>query len=369
MRNPVKLTIAAFWPPPPHETTPERYQEIADAGIELVITGNYLNDQVILEHALMCADKTGLGVLVASDPRVDVLMRDLEVSEGQTRALIGKVVDDYEGHPSFRGISLMDEPYPERYDRLAVGVAAVRDRGHLAYVNLFPSHATGEYDEYVGGFVDTVRPDLVSFDRYPFLTDGEDTGYFADLAVIREQATRAGVPAWMYVQTLGYEGHRTPTAAEIAWQVNTALAYGYSGIQYFTYWTPDPARGEQFGPALLHGGTPTERYGIVRDLNVGWLRPIGEELSGLSWRSVGHTGPVPAGALALRPGIVEAGPVVVGEYGDQHLLVCNASFDTDAEVTMAATELSAFDPTTTSYQDCAPTFRLAPGAARLLVRR
>lgn len=361
------LTIAIFWPPPPHETTVERYQEIADAGIDLVITGNYLNDLVILEHALVCADKVGLGMLVASDPRIDVLMRDLDVSEEQTRALIGKVIDDYEDHPSFRGISLMDEPYPERYERLAVGVAAVRDRGHLAYVNLFPSHATGEYDEYVGGFVDTVRPELVSFDRYPFLSDGEDDGYFADLSVIRAHATRAGVPAWMYVQTLGYEGHRTPTAAEIAWQVNTALAYGYSGIQYFTYWTPDPARGEHFRPALLQGGTPTERYGTVRQLNNDWLRPIGAELSRLTWRSVGHTGPVPAGAQALRPGIVEAGSVVVGEYGDQHLFVCNASFDAATEVTMAVAGLSTFDPATSTYRDCPATFTLAPGDACLLL--
>lgn len=44
------LTIAAFWPPPPHETTVARYREIADAGIDLVITGNYLNDAVLTDR-------------------------------------------------------------------------------------------------------------------------------------------------------------------------------------------------------------------------------------------------------------------------------------------------------------------------------
>ncbi|MFD1929900.1 MULTISPECIES: hypothetical protein [Nonomuraea] len=359
------LTIAAFWPPPPHETTVARYREIADAGIDLVITGNYLNDAAILRHALACADETGVGMLVASDPRVEVLMRDLDVGEEQTRALIGKVIDDYQGYRSFRGVSLMDEPSPDRFPHLAVGVSAVRSLGHLAYVNLFPSHVTGSYDSYVGDFVSAVRPSLLSFDRYPFLSSGEDEGYFADLAVIRDHAARAGLPAWMYVQTLAYDGHRTPTAAEIAWQVNTALAYGYTGIQYFTYWTPDPARGEGFQPALIDGGLPTERYDIVRDLNVRWLRPVGDELARLEWISAGHSGPPPAGARPLEDGVVVSGQVVVGRYGEKHLLVCNAGYDAATDVILAG-PVTAFDPATGSYRSSAATFTLAPGAARLL---
>jgi hypothetical protein len=192
----VNLTIAAFWPPPPHETTAARYREIAHAGIDLVITGNYLNDRVILRHALACAEEAGLGVLVASDPRVDVLMRDLDVDPAP---LIGRVVDDYRPFRSFRGVSLMDEPHAEQFARVAAGVAAVRAAGVLAYANLFPSHATGPYDAYVGEFARIVRPDVLSFDRYPFLAGGFDEGYFADLATVREHARRAGLPAWMYV--------------------------------------------------------------------------------------------------------------------------------------------------------------------------
>lgn len=361
------LTIAAFWPPPPHETTVARYRQIADAGVDLVITGNYLNDAISIRHALNCADEAGLGVLVASDPRIEVLMRDLDPGEEQTRALIGRVIDDYRDHRSFRGLSLMDEPTPDRFGRLAIGVSAVRSRGFLPYVNLFPSHATGPYDEYVGGFVSAVRPALLSFDRYPFLSSGDDPGYFADLATIRAHAAKAEVPAWMYVQTLAYDGHRTPTAAEIAWQVNTALAYGYTGIQYFTYWTPDPSRGEGFRPALVDDGRPTERYAAVRELNTRWLRPVGEELARRPWISAGHTGPLPDGARPLRDGLVASGEIVAGSYGERHLFVCNARHDTATTVTLAA-RACAFDPATGSYDPCPATFTLDPGAARLLRR-
>ncbi|NUW32989.1 hypothetical protein HTZ77_16320 [Nonomuraea sp. SMC257] len=341
----MNLTIAAFWPPPPHETTAARYREIADAGIDLVITGNYLNDRVILRHALACAEEAGLGVLVASDPRVDVLMRDLDADPAP---LIGRVVEDYRAFRSFRGVSLMDEPHAGQFPRVAAGVAAVRAAGAFAYANLFPSHATdGPYAAYVGEFARTVRPDVLSFDRYPFLADGFDDGYLADLATVREQARRAGLPAWMYVQTLAYDGHREPTAAELAWQVNTALAHGYTGIQYFTYWTPDPARGEGFQPALIGGdGAPTERYGVVRDLNTRWLRPVAAELSG--WTSVER-----------------AGDVLVGRYGERRLFVCNARPDEPAEVTLDGIS-AAFDPATGSYAPCGTTFTLAPGAARLV---
>ncbi|MEV4356759.1 hypothetical protein [Nonomuraea sp. NPDC049625] len=340
----MNLTIAAFWPPPPHETTAARYREIAEAGIDLVITGNYLNDRVILRHALACAEEAGLGVLVASDPRVDVLMRDLDVDPAP---LIGRVVEDYRPFRSFRGVSLMDEPHAEQFARVAAGVAAVRAAGAFAYANLLPSHATGPYDAYVGEFARIVRPDVLSFDRYPFLADGFDEGYLADLATVREHARRAGLPAWMYVQTLAYDGHREPTAAELAWQVNTALAYGYTGIQYFTYWTPDPARGEGFRPALIDGdGVPTERYGMVRDLNTRWLRPVAAELSG--WTSADHDG-----------------DVLVGHYGEGLLFVCNARHDEPAEVTLdGITE--AFDPATGAYEACGTAFTLAPGAARLV---
>lgn len=339
----MSLTIAAFWPPPPHETTAARYREIAEAGIDLVITGNYLSDRVILRHVLARAEEAGLGVLVASDPRVDVLMRDLDVDPAP---LIAQVVEDYRPFRSFRGLSLMDEPVAEQFPRLAAGVAAARAAGAFAYANLLPSHATGPYDAYVGEFARVVRPDVLSFDRYPFLTGGFDEGYFADLATVREHARRAGLPAWMYVQTLAYDGHREPSAAELAWQVNTALAYGYTGIQYFTYWTPDPARGEGFQPALIGGdGVPTERYGVVRDLNTRWLRPVAAELTG--WTSAEH-----------------AGDVLVGHYGERRL-VCNARFDRPAEVTLDGIT-QAFDPASGSYRACGATLTLAPGAARLV---
>ncbi len=48
-------------------------------------------------------------------------------------------------------------------------------------------------------------------------------------------AQEANIPFWTFVQTCSFNsGRRIPTEADILWQVNTALAYGAKGIQYFT---------------------------------------------------------------------------------------------------------------------------------------
>jgi hypothetical protein len=91
---------------------------------------------------------------------------------------------------------------------------------------------------------------------------------------------------------------------------------------------------------------PTERYGLVRDLNTRWLRPVAAELSG--WTSADRDG-----------------DVLVGRYCAGLRFVCNARYDEPAEVTLDGIS-EAFDPATRSYEACGTAFTLAPGAARLV---
>lgn len=375
-------SIAIFWPPPPEETTVERYREIADLGANLVITGNYLNDPKILHHALSCADEVGLRVVVASDSRIDVLMRHFDLATADAQALLRQVIDDYLPHPSFAGIGLLDEPEPDRFPNLALAVDIIRQRASwlLAYVNLLPSSAIEPYDEYVGGFVDAVDPAILSFDRYPFLCEVDDPHYFHDLATIRGHALRRGIPAWLYLQTLGYHGHREPNAREMLWQVNTALAYGFTGFQYFTYWTPDPSRGEDFEPALVHRGLRTPRYEAVRRINTEWLTPVARQLRGLRSTGVAHADQVPRGASAFRPDpwvrSIE-GNAIAGTFAgagpDRHLFVCNASHRETSTVVVRldaqACTAQRFDPRTGTFQPVATAdlvLSLPPAEASLL---
>src|SRR5205823_3204957 len=92
---------------------------------------------------------------------------------------------------------------------------------------------------------------LLSYDSYPLYLDGsDDPNYFSGWQIMRAIGLGSGLPTWLYIQSMSYNGHRFPTAAELAWQINVSLAYGCKGIQYFCYWQP-PDTQETFGPALI----------------------------------------------------------------------------------------------------------------------
>jgi hypothetical protein len=202
---------------------------------------------------------------------------------------------------------------------------------------------------------------------------------------VRDAALHGEIPAWVFIQTLAYDGHREPTAAELLWQVNISLAYGAKGIQYFTYWTPEAARGEGFGPALITvDGQRTPRYAAARSINTTWLHQVGRELKPLVSESVAHANetPVPNGAVAFTPTdyvtAITGNSVVVGTFhrgtADRWLLVANRSHSARARAivlpnTKNVASVGLFEPSTQTYTPQRPSqvpLYLAPGAAALL---
>ncbi|MEO2034159.1 MAG: hypothetical protein ABGZ35_18955 [Planctomycetaceae bacterium] len=128
------------------------------------------------------------------------------------------------------------------------------------------------YSDYLNDFATIVRPDVLMFDVYPFRGEsGLSSFYFQNLANIREEAHRAGIPFWLFVQSAPTPGARFPSESEIRMQVSSSLAYGFTGVAYFTY---DPA----FERGLLDAnGSPNELYYAARRLNQEVTR-IGQSL-------------------------------------------------------------------------------------------
>jgi len=393
-----EFPIGIYWPPPPYETTLARYREIRDAGFTFLVTGNYLADSYIVDHALGIADQAGLRVIVAPDePRLNAAGHvyaitdsggtDGAVSRDQARFAVAQAVDQYAQHPSLAGFSAADEPPESTFGSVARSFDLYRELApdHLPYSNLVPGNGDG-YSAFVQRYVDTTRPALLSFDRYPINHDGEIPGYFDNWARVRAIALAAGIPAWTYILSVEHLDYVFPTAAQLRWQINVSLAYGCKGIQYFTYWTPDPARGESFVRAVMTlDGQRTPLYEAARTINTGWLQPVGRQLKPLVSESVQHANddPLPAGATAFRPGpylhAVDGGPVVLGLFraapddGRRWLLVTNRSFDDDVPVTVTPTadtvgSVSLFDPAGGGYatQHSPVELRLSAGSAHLL---
>ncbi len=392
-----EFPIGLYWPPHPYATTVERYAQIREAGFTFLITGNYVDDSAILSQSLAIADQVGLKVLVASDPDVQNLAARFTISDDRSvpmsittadaRKLATDALNRYRGFGSFAGFSLGDEPPAGRFPSLAKAFAVAREVApdYTPYSNLVPGSGSG-YQSFVRQFVDTVHPPMLSFDRYPLLTSGEDTQYFANWAIIRSEGLRANIPTWTFVQSVEYNGHRFPTAAELLWQINTSLAYGCKGIQYFTYWQPDPARGEGFGRALTTAdGTLTPLYSAAKNINTTWLSQVGVELKPLVSELAVHANETPpAGATGFTPDSYLSGTsgsaAVLGRFRPtdaaktRWLLIANRQYNTSATTTVTlnqatVTKVSVFDPASRAYVAQADRTKivatLAPGAAAL----
>jgi hypothetical protein len=391
-----EFPIGLFWPPHPYESTPERYAEIKAAGFDFIISGNYAGDGNIFRYQLDLARTAGLQMLISDDIQIRNMSRWFSISDNpadflsvtpaEARALYIRARDAYGPFSSLAGFNLYDEPGAGWFGTLAKAVAVSRELAPqlLPYINLFPSNDPAYYRR----FVDVVKPSLISFDRYPLLSEGrEDGNYFHNWAIVRDAALHGDIPSWVFIQTLAYDNHREPTAAELLWQVNISLAYGAKGIQYFTYWTPEAARGEGFGPALITvDGHRTPRYAAARAINTTWLHQVGRELKPLVSESVVHANetPLPNGTVGFTPtpliSTVSGSPVVVGTFrsrdgsADRWVLVANRSHSTEARATLTpnaggVASVGVFEPRTQTYAEQGAgdvPVKLAPGAATLL---
>ena len=264
--------VLTFWCGPPlSEFDDARAAEIAAAGFNVVgpPCEGPVNRAANL-RALDVAQRHGLRMWIR-DRRFDT--RALKRTNWEER--LATAVADYHQHPAVDGYFVEDEPPSSRFEATAAIVNALRDRDpkHLAYVNLLPDYVSPQnlgardYEEYVNRFVAEVKPQLISYDYYPFRNGTDRPSFFANLTTIRAAALRHGLPFMLIVQAMPQGSYRNPTEAEFAWQVFHALAFGARGISYFTYWTPP--MGDQWNNhnGLIEDGRPTLHYFQAARLN------------------------------------------------------------------------------------------------------
>ncbi|WP_185602303.1 beta-galactosidase [Paenibacillus sp. 598K] len=339
--------------PPVEELTNERYEEIAGAGINVVIGfQEWTGGEEAQRKSLDLAAAAGMRVLVR-DPEL------LAIDPADEEALAERVLR-YQDHEAYMGHVFYDEPAMEQYAQLSTLAGTYRTLvpEGLAYVNLLPTYSTlhqrgGTYDEYVQGFIEQFRPEVLSYDHYPFLIQREGAGseitedYFYNLDYMSRQSVQHKLPFWTFIQTLAFnDSHRDPTEAEIRWQVFTSLAYGAKGVQYFTYWTPDNGR-EWFGDAMIdRQGERTAHYDQVKRVNEA-LQTMGPHLLGLTLQGMHYHGfepPLVDGEGTIAEAIIEVAgdPALVGSFVDRRgtssALVVGRSYEapTALELTLDA---------------------------------
>lgn len=230
----------------PNYHTEEYMKMIADCGINLISASAdiYSGDGKFIKKTLELGEKYGVGYFVY----------DGRISKDADAATAADLIRDYCDYPAFIGMRITDEPSTPYYQ---MNDNTVESWGNLSkifhnefdmtcYLNAFPLYdwmGTREvYERYIQEIIDTCSPKVLMWDYYVF--EGYDFEYyFLNMDVIYQFAKKYNLPFWSFIQAGGNfdskEGvEYKPNEAEFDWNVNTSLAMGAQGIQYFTLIQP-----------------------------------------------------------------------------------------------------------------------------------
>ncbi|MGB7158528.1 MAG: hypothetical protein WBD40_10715 [Tepidisphaeraceae bacterium] len=247
----------------------ERFKEVADAGFTHAMPGleqgapTIADNQRILDYCQAVGIKAFL---------YDGRMPTGIGPNGEGKERIDAIVVDYAKHPALAGYFIGDEPGAGAFPALAATFAylAQKDPTHPAYVNLYPNYCpphglgTATYDAYIQQWLQQVKPAILSYDHYHFMSKFDRPGFFANLATVRRESLKSNVPFWQIALLINHFDYRKPTEAEKRFEAMQTLAFGGKGFMYFTYWQPF----KDWGTAIINlDGTRTHQYDEVKRIN------------------------------------------------------------------------------------------------------
>jgi hypothetical protein len=114
----------------------------------------------------------------------------------------------------------------------------------FCFVNLFPQYVGetrlgGSYLSYVEKYFEFLKPRYCSLDNYPcFWFNIDRTDFYHDIEILRYYAIKNNSRQIGFVQVYSSNVCREVSESDIAWQVNSFLAYGCKGLWYFYYRHP-----------------------------------------------------------------------------------------------------------------------------------
>lgn len=304
------------------------------------------------------------------------------------------VIKQNRSHPALYAYWIDDEPNADEFPAHATTVQHLRalDPDHMAYINLLPTagSSVAAYNNYLSQFISTVRPSILCYDHYQFMSGFDGNEYFLNLALVRQAARQAGLPFMQIVQGSAWAGgYRLPNANEFRFLNYTTLAYGAQGISYFAYYTQYPNTG---GLNPNPDGSQTSVYTALQSINPQFVA-VAEQVQPLKSIGAYHLGDQPPGTMRL-PGnpfirlsptvpdttYVNGAPVkgiLLGLFGSDtqpageiYALVVNLDY-TNSKITtvMGPENLSVFNATTGVWSPTGSnqvTLDLPPGGGTLV---
>lgn len=208
--------------------------------------------------------------------------------------------------------------------------------------------------------------------------------FFTNMEIIRSASLRAKIPFWNCILANAHFHYMEPTDATLSLQVNSTLAYGGRGIEYFTYFTP---RYPNYHLAAIDQfGRETATWDMLRRINF-QIHAMAPVLLQLRSTGVYHGPEPPEGCRPLRESSLvqsaellkddvnpAAGRYLIGEFQDgkgrPYLMIVNKdlsrSFRFEVRLRDAQRKLVYISPYTGEEMAFGPGMDwLAPGTGAL----
>lgn len=309
------------------------------------------------DSAKLFAD-TGFNVVMAPVSMLDILAKYKmkAIAMGVGPAEVAKI----KNHPAVWGYYVRDEPWNQAdYDKVAAEAEAIRkvDRSRPCYVNLggaMEGHPT---------FLNTVKPDFLSFDFYQWWwrkTFGDH--HFSRLESYRRAALDAELPLMCWVESSSDPRYEWGEAGaswlpdnpqKLRHSVYTNLAYGVKGIQWFT-------AGLAFTPGADGKIVRNKAGDDIAAINAE-LKVLGPVLVGLTSTHVYHTSPVPKTCRMLPISFwvnTDSKNTLIGAFKDKrnndYLLVVNKDWKNSNSIKLtfdsAVKEVESLNRTSGSWK-------------------
>lgn len=235
----------------PDYISDEFFEKISESGVNLLHHQytDFATNPSLVRKLLDLGEKYDIGVCVY-DSRIRGNLGEETLSVED----IDEIVNNYRNYPAFCGLYIVDEPtsddYYSNHSNLRMSkytklFSNLKELGIFAYANLFPlitSSNREQYEKYLQEYIDTCDVYYMSWDKYVFDKGNTKSDYFLNMALCREYAEKAQIPFWPYIQAGGQWNDAAakfdstdyyPSEGQFNWNVNTSLAYGAKGIQYF----------------------------------------------------------------------------------------------------------------------------------------
>ncbi|MBE5740463.1 MAG: hypothetical protein E7349_06385, partial [Clostridiales bacterium] len=301
----------------PSKITLEHYKILADLGVTIVYGHAEAigreNESLVFEALRLC-EEVGIKYFVRdliAERYVSLGHREFPAWKALSKeekenldSRFEESIKKYKDYPAFAGISFFDEPGSDSFEGIAAA-KAVFERvcpDKIFYVNMLPHHISAEQLQYgacqIGvpkatderlfttytndvrylyfteKYIDVVKPQVYSYDSYPFLTLGNvesmiHTALYELPQICSYNERTYGVPYWMFMQIGGkWEGsaNRVTTEAEMRLQISVGMAFGAKGIQLFPCCFPNDWMADPAPVAGVFGrfGELTTQYGYIK---------------------------------------------------------------------------------------------------------